>query len=88
VPIYTYESKDGDRIERISSWQDSPCYIRANGKRYGRIITATAKPVIENVAGVHHGPGEPTIIRNKHDIREPVRPLLQPNRRRSLSLRR
>lgn len=70
MPIYVYESKDGDRIERVSSWEKSPKTVRANGKRYERIIVQTASPVVENVAGIHRGPGEPVMIRNKHDIRE------------------
>lgn len=70
MPIYTYESNDGKRIEREYPVRSYPQSVRVGGRRYTLRITAPARPVVENVAGIHHGPGELTIIRNKHDIRE------------------
>lgn len=70
MPIYTYESKDGKVEERVYPMSCYPQSIRMGGRRYTLRITMPARPVVENVAGIHHGPGEPTIIRNKRDIAE------------------
>lgn len=70
MPIYTYESKDGKVEERVYPIGSYPQSIRMGGRRYVLRITAPCRPVVENVAGIHHGPGHPVHIRNKHDIRE------------------
>lgn len=70
MPIYTYESNDGKRVERVYPSSKYPQSIRVGGRRYTLRITLPAAPVIENVAGVHHGAGAPVVIRNKRDIAE------------------
>jgi len=70
VAIYTYESKDGARVEREFPIGRYPQSVRMGGRRYTLRITMPARPVVENVAGVHHGAGDPVVIRNKRDIAE------------------
>ncbi len=70
MPIYTYESPLGNRVERHYPITSYPQSILIDGVRMELVITAPLCIAVEHVEHLSGAlPGRKRVIRNRHDIR-------------------